>query len=498
MAKFGELTPKQFYNKFLDGRITHETTAVAISAVTLPYIMMVQGASPSTQYADGISQAFCGRLVNTLKAKMGMSLLPPATSSFRLEPDKNALDTITGGDPDKKAVVYAELSSRTAMINKEIEAQQIRDVLFDLLAQLIVVGSVIVEKKEAKGIRLHTLRNFAVDLDATGEARAMCVVEKKKDLPEGIVPERELEEYNLYTLIERNNETGLWHLTQAIEDYAVGEDLPYKEEELPFQYVGWTWTDGDKYHRPYAEDYLPDMEQYNTLSGLITKGSIVASKVLLFVDEKGNRTRKADVANSKNGAVINGVATDVTALQLQKNFDFQVPMERLSDIGKNLSSAFLMNESVTRDAERVTAQEIQFMAQELESSSLSGIYSKLSKKVSKWIVAQVMHELKIKFQGISVNVITGLDALGRSQEAQKLDRYVQRMASMNMVQWLEEGELAQRYAAFEGIDTVGLLKTPAQVKSELAQQQQAQAQQQGIDALSQSAGQTLGQGGMAK
>jgi len=498
MAKFGELSPKQFYNKFLDGRITHETTAIAISAVTLPYIMMVQGASASTQYSDGIAQSFCGRLINTLKAKMGMSLLPPTTSSFRLEPDKEALEIITQGDPDKKAIVYTQLSSRTASINKEIEAQQIRDVLFDMLAQLIIVGSIIMEKKEGKGITLHTLRNFAVDLDATGEPRAMCIVEKKKDLPEGIVPERELEKYNLYTLLERDNSTGLWHLTQSIEDYMVGEELTYKEDTLPFQYVGWTWTDGDKYHRPYAEDYLPDMQQYNTLAGLITKGSIVASKVLLFVDEKGNRTRKADVANSKNGSVISGVATDVTALQLQKNFDFQVPMERLSDIGKNLSSAFLMNESVTRDAERVTAQEIQFMAQELESSSLSGIYSKLSKKVSKWIVSQVMIEMKIKFNDIHVNVITGLDALGRSQEAQKLDRYVQRMMTMNMSHWLEENELAQRYAAFDGIDTVGLLKTASQVKSELAQQQQAQAQQAGIDSLAQSAGQTIGQGGVAK
>lgn len=498
MAKFGELSPKQFYNKFIDGRISHENTAVDISKVTIPYMMMPEGASASTQYPDGVAQAFCGRLVNTLKAKMGMSLLPPATSSFRLEPDKKALDIITEGNPDKKAVVYAELSSTVAAINKEIEAQLIRDVLFDLLGQLIVVGCVIVEKKEGKGIKLHTLRNFAVDLDSTGEARGMCIVEKKKDLPEGIVPEKEQEEYNLYTLLERDNETGLWHLTQAIEDYPVGEELPYKENELPFQYVGWTWMDGDKYHRPYAEDYLPDMQQYNTLAGLITKGSIVASKVVLFVDEKGNRTRKADVANSKNGAVINGVATDVTALQLQKNFDFQVPMERLSDIGKNLSSAFLMNESVTRDAERVTAQEIQFMAQELESSSLSGIYSKLSKKVSKRIVEWIMVELKIKFQGISVNVITGLDALGRSQEAQKLDMYVQRMVGLNMIHWLNEDELAQRYAAFDGIDTVGLLKTPNEVKQELAQQQQAQAQQQGIDALAQSAGQTIGQGGMAQ
>lgn len=487
MAKFGELSPKEFYAKYQSGRIDHESTAKDISALTLPYVMMEDGASSSTKYRDKISQAFCGRLVNTLKAKMGMSLLPPSTSSFRLEPDKDALNALIGGDPDAKAVIYEQLSSQVNAINKEIEAQQIRDTIFDMLTQLIVVGSVIMEKKEGKGILLHTLRNFTVDLDSRGEPRAMCVVETLKDLPEGITPPNVQDEYKLYTLVERDPVLENWRMTQAIEDVIVGEERTFKDSDLPFQYVGWTWTDGDKYHRPYAEDYLPDMVQYNQLSDLITKGSIVAAKVILFVDEKGNRTRKADVARSKNGAVVNGRADDVTALQLQKNFDFQVPMERLADIGRNLSSAFLMNESVTRDAERVTAQEIRFMAQELETSSLSGVYSKLAKKVSKRIVEWIMAELGIKFKGISVNIITGLDALGRSQEAQKLDSLVQRLAAMNMMHWLNEDELVARYASLEGVDMTDLVKTPNEVNEMLSKQRELQTEQLGADALAEQA-----------
>lgn len=487
MAKFGELSPKEFYAKYQSGRIDHESTAKDISALTLPYVMMEDGASSSTKYRDKISQAFCGRLVNTLKAKMGMSLLPPSTSSFRLEPDKDALNALIGGDPDAKAVIYEQLSSQVNAINKEIEAQQIRDTIFDMLTQLIVVGSVIMEKKEGKGILLHTLRNFTVDLDSRGEPRAMCVVETLKDLPEGITPPNVQDEYKLYTLVERDPVLENWRMTQAIEDVIVGEERTFKDSDLPFQYVGWTWTDGDKYHRPYAEDYLPDMVQYNQLSDLITKGSIVAAKVILFVDEKGNRTRKADVARSKNGDVVNGRADDVTALQLQKNFDFQVPMERLADIGRNLSSAFLMNESVTRDAERVTAQEIRFMAQELETSSLSGVYSKLAKKVSKRIVEWIMAELGIKFKGISVNIITGLDALGRSQEAQKLDSLVQRLAAMNMMHWLNEDELVARYASLEGVDMTDLVKTPNEVNEMLSKQRELQTEQLGADALAEQA-----------
>lgn len=487
-----ELNPKEFYNKFSTARSSYETRAERISKMTLPYLFNTTF-SESTGYADAISQSYCGRLLNTLKAKMGMSLLPPSTSSFRLEPNKEALIQISQGNPDFMAEVYAKISSVTNQITKEIEAQQIRDTLFDLLLQLIAVGSVVMEKIENDGIMIHTLKNFAVDLDARGEARALCVVEKKKDLPEGIVPPEEKDEYNLYTLVQRNAEDGKWYVTQSIEDVIVGKELSYKDVDVPFQYVGWNWTTGDKYHRPYAEDYIDDMEQYNTLSNLLTKGSVIASKSIIFVDERGNRTRLADVANSANGDVINGRADDVTAFQLGKNFDFQVPMERLQDLQKNLASAFLMNESVTRDAERVTAQEIRFMAQELESSSLSGVYSKLSKKVSKRIVQWIMKELKINFKEVSINIITGLDALGRSQEAQKLDGLVQRMAAMNLAHYLNEGELIQRYAAFEGIDVTGLIKTPQEVQAQQQAQQEAMIAQQGNEALASETGKAAAQ-----
>lgn len=488
---FGELTPKEFYNKFLTGRTDYESKAEEIASLTLPYLFMEEGSTSSTQYKHKIAQSYCGRLINTLKAKMGMSLLPPSTSSFRLEPDKEALEMIVGGDPDKKAEVYAILSSQTASINKEIEAQQIRDTIFEMLVQIIAVGSVVMEKKKGDGIVLHTLRNLTADLDSRGEPRAICIVEILKDLPDGIDYKTEQEEYHLYTLVERNNEDGKWYMTQSIEDDVVGEETAFTDDSNPFQYVGWTWTTGDKYHRPYAEDYLPDMKRYNVFSNMIEKASIISAKINLFVDEKGNRTRKSDVANSENGDVINGRADDVTVLQIQKQSDLQVPMAMLQDIKSNLASSFLMNESVTRDAERVTAQEIRFMAQELETSSLSGVYSKLSKKVSKRIVEWVMDELKIKFEGIDVNVITGLDSLGRSQEAQKLDGLVQRLGAMQLMHLLDENELVQRYAAYDGIDTTGLVKTPTQVKQEQTQAREAQQADVASNSVAEQAGPAL-------
>ena len=64
---------------------------------------------------------------------------------------------------------------------------------------------------------------------------------------------------------------------------------------------------------------------------------------------------------------------------MQKFNDFRVAQESAQKIEERLAAAFLLNSSVQRDAERVTAEEVRFMAQELEST-LGGVYSVLSQE----------------------------------------------------------------------------------------------------------------------
>jgi len=157
-----------------------------------------------------------------------------------------------------------------------------------------------------------------------------------------------------------------------------------------------------------------------------------------------------------------------------------------------------MNESATRDAERVTAAEVQFMAQELETSTLAGIYSKLAVDWSKWIVEHIMGELGVKFEAISVDILTGLDALGRSQESQKLDGYIQRMQALEMMDRLNEAEIATRYAEYDGIDTNALLKTDQEVEAGRKARAAAQAAQMGDEAAATEGGKAAGQAAVAE
>jgi len=493
-----EELPSEYYSSKTSDRLIYEDRAKKIAKLTLPYVIREPSDNKTTALKDTANQSYGARLINTLKAKMGMALLPPSTSSFKLEPDPEALQVLTGGNPDNIAKVAQQLSLAVDTINKELELQQIRSSLFDIITELLVVGSVVVEKVPKQGVRLHKLQSFVVDLDPQGYPFKLCIYEKlpPESLPQGLTPpkEKEDEDYNLYTLFELQPDIGKWVMTQEIDGELVGDEITFKDyNSLPVRYLGWTWLVGDEYHRPYTEDYYNDLLQLDKLTKLIVDGSIVAAKTLLFVNERGGRTRKDEVALSENGDVIDGVADDVTALQMGKNYDFQIPMQVMQDLKKTLSSAFLMNESVTRDAERVTAQEIRFMAQELETSSLSGIYSKLALQWSRWIVQKIMDELKIKFEEIDVKILTGLDALGRSQEAQRLDSYIMRLAQLNMMDWVNQEELISRYAEFEGINTVNLLKTPNQVAQERQAAAQAQAAAAGEQALMEEGGRQVAQ-----
>jgi len=493
MAEQEELLPSEYYSSIESDRSQYEDRAKLIADLTLPYVIRDDTDSGTTKMKDSTSQSYGGRLVNTLKAKMGMALLPPSTSSFKYVPKPEELAALTEGNKNNKAKIYQLLSSNIATVNAEIELQQIRTSLFDIIMQLLIVGSTIVEKKPKKGVSIHPLQSFVVTLDEQGMPVKMCFVENLKRLPEGIEVAEVQDEYKLYTMATLSEEDESWIVKQEIEQELVGEEQTYKNyDALPYRYLGWTWMVGDSFHRPYAEDYYQDLDQLDKLARLLTDGAIVSAKMLLFVNERGGRTRKDDVAESNNGDVIDGVADDVTALQIQKNFDFQVPMEREANLKKELSAAFLMNESATRDAERVTASEIRFMAQELETSSLSGIYSKLSLLWSKWIVEQVMIELGIKFEAIEVEILTGLDALGRNQESQNLDSLVQRAMQLEMKHWLHEDELLNRYASYDNVNTVGLLKTPDEVEKEIQKMKAQQAAQMADENMAGQAGTNAG------
>lgn len=478
-----EQLPSEFYREQLSTRRQFEERAKDFASITIPYTIRSSSATSTTKTKFKRAQSYCGALVNNLKSKIALSLLPPSTSSFRFvlsQDTQMQMEQLSDkAKQDLREKINMGISSATKRINDEIERQQIRPQFFSLIEQLLIVGSLIVEKVQSKGIIVHTLQSYTAKLDRYGKPEKFCIVEKLYDLPDDITVKEEKDEYELYTMVVYDRDNDQWVMTQELDGKIVGEEKTYKDYmDLPFRFLGWRYVPGDDYPRPYVEDYYDDMMQLNDISELLTRGSLAAAKVTHLVDETRGRTRLTDLVSAPTGAYLHGRGDDVTTVTVGKNFDFQVPMEREQNLKRELARMFLSNESATRPAERVTAYEVQLMAKELEASTLGGIYSSMALEFSKWLVHQIMRELDISFDSFDVEILTGLDALGRSAEAQKLDAFIQRVGALGQIEYLNMQEVLSRYASFDGIDTTSLIKTSQEVAQERQAQQAAMAEQQ--------------------
>ena len=487
-----ELLPSEYYAKGLSDRQNYTDRAERFAKLTIPSVFRDDDHSGTDSTPDNYVQSFGAIAVKNLVSKIGMTLFPPNSSAFRFTPDADGLETLSQGSDEEKQGIALLVSQSQNNVNTRLEALDTRKTIFEVLEQLTVVSSCIIEKRKDKGYKIHNLRNIVVTLDDEGEAYKMCIRETLTRLPDGIeAPDQEKEEYELFTMLE-NTEGDTWVMTQDIDGEAVGEIKTYTDDTKPFEYIGWLWSQGDSYYRPYVEDFEGDLTSIDALSRVLTKGALISSKNLTFVDERGGRTRIRDVIKAQNGAILQGRAEDVTSYQHGKSYDYNVALQTLDGLKRQVSQAFLLTEGLRRDAERVTQEEIRMLSREVETA-LASVYAVISNKLIKRMVLWAMADLGIKFNAISLDIVTGLDALGRAVEAQKLDEYLTRATQLGFISRVKQDTLAVRYASFYNIDTEGLLMTEVEFAEKQQKEQEALAAQQGQEALAQSAGQAGGQ-----
>ena len=122
----------------------------------------------------------------------------------------------------------------------------------------------------------------------------------------------------------------------------------------------------EDYGRGFVEEYLGDLKSLEALTKAIVEGSAEQLKYC-HVNPNGT-TRARTLAEAPNGAIVQGSEGDVSVLQLNKFNDFRTAQATMNGITDRLSQAFLLTSGVVRDAERVTAEEIRMLSQELEAA----------------------------------------------------------------------------------------------------------------------------------
>lgn len=464
--------------------------------LTIPTLLPPQGHSGSTVYKQPY-QSVGARGVNNLASKLLMTLLPPNAPFFRLTIDDFDIEELAGRK-DARGAVEEALARLERTAQQDIEALAVRVPIHEALKQLIVTGNSLVYLPKEGGMKVYRLDRYVVKRDAMGNVLEIITKESvspmmlpkqaqdmlaKNDLGYDKYDQSEAKNCDLFTYVCRKGDK--FEIFQEVK----GMEIPktrgsFPKDRLPFIPLRFTRIDGEDYGRGYVEEYIGDLRSLEALTRAIVDGAAASAKVLFLVRPNGT-TKQRVLAQAPNGGIVSGDANDVSTLQVQKQGDFRVAQETSMEISKRLSFAFLLNNSVQRKAERVTAEEVRFMAQELETA-LGGVYSILSMEFQRPFVNLLLARLeqqgkmpKMPKDTVKPQIVTGLEALGRGQDLSKLSQllqYLQPLGQEVISQELNVPDYIDRLAASLGIDTGGLIKSPEQRAAE--QQASEQSRQQ--------------------
>jgi len=481
------------YENMASDRDAFLSRARSCAELTIPTLMPPEGHTGSTQYPTPY-QSVGARGVNNLASKLLMTLLPPNQAFFRLTIDDYDLVEL-GGDARGKAEEALARIERSA--TQVIESKAVRVPTFEALKQLIVSGNALVFMPPKGGMKVFRLDRYVVQRDTMGNVLKIITKETVAydALPEDVLkalvdnPDYELDtskkECDIFTCVKKVGKK--FEVHQEVHDVVIESTKgSYTEDKLPWMALRFIAVDGNHYGRSFCEEIVGDLKSLEALTKAIVEGSAASSKVLFMVRPNGTTKMRA-VADAPNGAIVSGDANDVTTLQANKFNDFRVAQETMQKITERLSFAFLLNSSVQRQAERVTAEEVRYMAQELETA-LGGIYSVLSQEFQvplvNLLLAKMQKEGKMpKFpkDTLKPQIVTGLEALGRGQDLNKLSQFLQMLQPLGqqvIASELNISDYLDRLGASLGIDTQGLVKSDEQKMQEQQQQQEMMQQQQ--------------------
>ena len=494
------ITCETRYERLASDRLSFLDRARRCSELTIPTLVPPEAHSKSTIYYTPW-QGIGARGVNNLGSKLLLSLLPPNSPFFKLVVDEFSQDELAGR-PGAKAFVDEGLSKIERAVQTEIEGSGFRSPIFLALKHLIVAGNVLLYLPKDGGVRVYRLDNYVVKRDVMGnvldviardqvsptalsnEERALLDEnENAEEMDRGLdTSERTVK---LYTRWYRCDEGSVnkWKMYQEIGGKVVpGSEGSWPIDKAPFMALRWTPIDNEDYGRSYVEEYLGDLISLEGLSKAIVEASAVAAKVVYLLNPNGV-TRLKDLTKAESGDVIMGRNDDVSSLQTDKQADMRIAYEAAKTISDRLAMAFLMNSAIQRNAERVTAEEVRYMAGELEDA-LGGVYSILSQEFQLPLVNRIMDRMTKEKKlpplpkgVVKPAIVTGLEALGRGHDLNKYMMLLQALQPLGpevLQKYMNPGDYISRVATSLGIDAAGLVKSAEEIQQqdEMMQQQQ--------------------------
>jgi len=461
---------------------------------TLPKLCPPNGYDQETVELNHDFQAVGAQAVNHLANKIMLALFAPGNPFFRADPDPQLLRQIA-----QLGMAEQELQQALAQGEKqavaELDRMALRPKLYEAVKQLIVTGNALL-CLEQDSARVIGIKHYVVRRSMSGQIVEIiiedCVLfdELDPDVQAHVArythyqPDREV---TLYRWINRLP-TGEYAMTQWVDQYQLPKQFNGKwpEQHLPYRAMTWDLSDDAHYGTGLVEDYKGDFAGLSALTKAQVQGAILASEFRWLANPAG-MTKPEDFQNSANGSVLPGNEGDLVLVQSGKSSDLQVTMAMAAEYIKRIGQGFLLSMAVTRDAERVTAEEIRMQANELETS-LGGAYSRLAVDfqlpMAYWLLDRV--GMSIRGKAVTPRIVTGMEALSRNGDLDDLKQWLNDAAAVadiaNSLPVLNLGPLLTALALPRRVDVSAFLKSPEQMQAEQQQAVDQQNQQAATEA----------------
>lgn len=395
--------------------------------------------------------AIGARLVNHLSNKVVDTMFPKDAPFFTvsLTPEMRAqLRKELGKDGEAQfaEAVREETAAIEEVAMRKLKIGSYRPQAIEVVKHKIISGNAVLRRLPDGKRTVYGVRDFCIRRDVAGKPLEVMLRDAKKvgSLPEDVKqrymnanpdakPDNNCVLYSHYKL-----DGARWAMRQGVDGVLIDAGTKYKPVDLPILPLVWNLSRGENYGRGLVEDHCVSFHQIDVLTkALIDMVGVMAD--IKFLVDPSSVLDVQELNSSPRGSYHQGRKDDISTPEGQRNLEIQAIASIIERLERELSQSFLLSSGGVRQAERVTAEEIRFIAMELESA-FGGLYSRLAiewqQYEAEYAVSQINFDTELgnsKLPAFEVVITTGLESLSREGQLDNLRRAISDLAMLEGV-----------------------------------------------------------------
>lgn len=496
---------KDAYGSLCSKRTPVVDMARLMAELTIPSAFPPEGYETGDDL-PGNNQSAAAGFVNGLASTLMFMAFPPGQPIASFKVDEHRIQPDIDADPAMYSMVLLGLARLEIAHREKLATTPIATVYTEYLKQLLIAGNALWKHLKLREPTFHRCDTYVVKRAASGKPLVTILEE--------VVSLQDLDDDMRYFILSRPGaadhkdlkDVDEWERTACIHSVCKlkvdasgdaswlyweeweGHKLPGTEVETdydtPPMWPGWLIpVPGKNWGRSYCEEYRGDLYSLEAHWSGINDITAAQALALMFV-RPGSATSLKAVREARNLSMLPGDPDDVGMFRSEKGADLNGVGTTAEQVERRLARAFLQQQAIQRSGERVTAEEIKRLGQELDKLT-GGLYTQIAQGSQQIIITRAIRLNEeddkalpeLPADVVSVKVATGIDALGNSNEFDNLVEFATTGQALFPKQYevtvsAREGLL--RLASYKGVKPDGLIKTEEAMAEEGQQDMAAQ------------------------